>query len=416
MSDLFKYGWKVVKSTAKKNSIHFDMAVAKNYLEIAKRLYKHLKLRKYKYNSTVLRRLLLESCRRKHLKMAQWIYHICPEGSEVVSRLFVAECRTGNLESAQMLYMICPEVKLEFAFRNACSNCNLDVAQWIHSINNAAVVSICMKSSVLRIASQRGHLEMVKWLLSITHNMEATICSNSQFQCACRYGTLEGAQVILYFAKRHGFYIDYEHALLNACERNKLTTAQWLVSIVPELTNYVISNPYISDCICASGKLDMVKWVCSINPCALSNECMLSGACNRGDLKLAEWLHLVNPAIINLFEYDDGVFLNAWNSGHLEVSKWISSLFPAKYKVFMNSEGVITYDIVPTIPIVGTHPLTCTDVCSICCENEINVMTADCNHSFCKHCMLEWWGYSKECPMCRATIKSFKSLVATNDK
>tara|TARA_B110000285_G_C15013863_1_gene557918 strand:- start:223 stop:732 length:510 start_codon:yes stop_codon:yes gene_type:complete len=44
------------------------------------------------------------------------------------------------------------------------------------------------------------------------------------------------------------------------------------------------------------------------------------------------------------------------------------------------------------------------DTCSICLD-EINNTVTDCNHSFCKGCIDEWFKKGrKDCPMCRSVI------------
>lgn len=53
--------------------------------------------------------------------------------------------------------------------------------------------------------------------------------------------------------------------------------------------------------------------------------------------------------------------------------------------------------------------------CSICAELFIQATTLSCSHSFCNYCITEWMKRKKECPVCRAPIKSHSlSIVLDN--
>ena len=52
------------------------------------------------------------------------------------------------------------------------------------------------------------------------------------------------------------------------------------------------------------------------------------------------------------------------------------------------------------------------DSCTICMKEELkneDIYTTDCNHSFCKECLDDWFqGGNQTCPLCRSHIDNYK--------
>lgn len=57
--------------------------------------------------------------------------------------------------------------------------------------------------------------------------------------------------------------------------------------------------------------------------------------------------------------------------------------------------------------------------CSICLSNNINILNTyitNCNHSFCKSCLINWFNNNKyTCPLCRTIITQYKNDNITNN-
>jgi WD40 repeat protein len=48
--------------------------------------------------------------------------------------------------------------------------------------------------------------------------------------------------------------------------------------------------------------------------------------------------------------------------------------------------------------------------CSICLENEINLLLNPCGHPYCKNCIDKWLNKNASCPLCRKKIESVTNI------
>ncbi|KAL2740280.1 E3 ubiquitin-protein ligase RNF8-like isoform X1 [Vespula squamosa] len=72
---------------------------------------------------------------------------------------------------------------------------------------------------------------------------------------------------------------------------------------------------------------------------------------------------------------------------------------------------IISKGAMDTVSNIMDEQLTC----SVCSELFIKATTLNCMHTFCLHCINTWNKKRKECPVCRASIKSMnRSLVLDN--
>lgn len=72
---------------------------------------------------------------------------------------------------------------------------------------------------------------------------------------------------------------------------------------------------------------------------------------------------------------------------------------------------IICKDAMDTVSNIMDEQLTC----SVCSELFIKATTLNCMHTFCLHCINTWNKKRRECPVCRAPVKSMnRSLVVDN--
>lgn len=235
MTELFKYGWNVVKSTATIDDDLLKHAINGDYLEIVKNI--HTLLRPPPAYHHIMHVSFTGVCRRGNLRMAQWILSVNTNIRMTFCRnlAFNNACKMGHLEVAQWMYAVSIkqgnkiDVTLDAghgvsAFSEACDGGHLEVAQWIYSISN----DVDMDEGLTN-ACASGHLNVVEWIISINGKL------NMAFFEACFYGKLNLAQCI--YSKRRNS-INITDAFRGACENGHLDVAQWLSSLSPHM--YVI--------------------------------------------------------------------------------------------------------------------------------------------------------------------------------
>lgn len=173
MSELCKYGWSVVKSTAVFNETLFYEAVKGNYLEIAMHLYPFILCKSSPENDT-FEYSFMAACENGHLKVVQWLLdNIRTMSNFYYTHSFYNACKKGHLEVAKWLLSKFPNIKASNAhiFRMVCSNGHLKVAQWLLAVttqNGIPKIDVTAKSDgAFRNACTYGHVEVAQWLASI---------------------------------------------------------------------------------------------------------------------------------------------------------------------------------------------------------------------------------------------------------
>lgn len=145
---------------------------------------------------------------------------------------FVTLCSRGDLLEAQQYLQLHPDIDIsandEHAFRQACSNGHLEVAQWLIQISKERGQDIDISARdelAFRWACVKGHLVVAKWLLQIKPDINISVKNDEIFR--------------------------------DVCSLKKLNVAQWLSSLKPE---YEIVNE------------DMPNWSCRVlkNPKAIA--------------------------------------------------------------------------------------------------------------------------------------------------
>lgn len=53
--------------------------------------------------------------------------------------------------------------------------------------------------------------------------------------------------------------------------------------------------------------------------------------------------------------------------------------------------------------------------CSICSELFVKASTLNCTHTFCRHCISQWYKKRRDCPVCRKPIISMNTSLALDN-
>lgn len=115
------------------------------------------------------------------------------------SLAFRNACENGHLVIAQYIYQICPKIQYNklnnYAFRYACENGHLEVAQWLKStwpnINHRD-----SNDYAFAYACRNGHIDVVEWLLKSYPEIDIYASNNRAFCLTIRYNQLEMAEYL----------------------------------------------------------------------------------------------------------------------------------------------------------------------------------------------------------------------------
>jgi hypothetical protein len=163
------------------------------------------------------------ACENGHLELAQSLYETKPtiDISAENEWVFRWACLKGHLDVAQWLYKIKPTIdisaKNEWAFGWACGNGYLDVAQWLYTIKPTIDIS-AKNEEAFREACENGHLELAQWLYKIKPTIDISAKNEEAFREACENGHLELAQW-LQTLMPYGLYYTFE-----VDKQNKITS------------------------------------------------------------------------------------------------------------------------------------------------------------------------------------------------
>jgi len=162
-------------------------------------------------------------------------------------KLYIDACEKGHLEYAQEVRQMpdfnpntieydCKGFILDVnvdrkAFRRACLNGHLHVAQWIYSLKTFELYDV-HDFYILNDICENNQYDILKWVHSLNVFKNKTI--SSVFCNICKYGNLDMAK-LLYTLCDANIYDLNCLAFQMACQRDNLEVAQYLHSLNPAI-------------------------------------------------------------------------------------------------------------------------------------------------------------------------------------
>ena len=182
------------------------------------------------------------ACTNGHLEVAKWLLQVKPTIDISHHNLhfrmaFDHVCKEGQLEVVKWMLSInqinpnLNDDNLQSTFCLVCSNGHLEVAQFLFSFKSS--IDIQTLEKVFYVACDKGCLKIAQWLYQI--NPMIDILTDNSINERNFYISINEITKIL--IKYGAFY--------SACERGHLDVVQWLIQLRPDKYAYTIQNKVI---------------------------------------------------------------------------------------------------------------------------------------------------------------------------
>ncbi len=119
--------------------------------------------------------------------------------NDVFNNAFKNACKNGHLHVAEWLIQNKPNHNItsliNSTFLTSCENNNLQIAKWLFELNYDIDIDISfLNESIFRWACYRGSLEFIKWLLQIKPNINISALDNWAFKACCENNHIKVAK------------------------------------------------------------------------------------------------------------------------------------------------------------------------------------------------------------------------------
>jgi translation initiation factor IF-1/aromatic ring-cleaving dioxygenase len=230
-----------------------------------------------------------DTCLNDHLELANLLFKK-PKFNK--NNVFIFVCGFGYTKPAKFLHDNMPDINISVfnkAFKLTCKNGHLVTAQWLYKIKPDIDISV----------DDHNHPNVVEWLLEIKWNLWKSQCG-------------------IHFDTNINDIID--RVFIVACIQNDLEMAKWLFNKQPNIN---ISNGiFIS--ACENGDTDTANLIYQINPAinvSVLNEAFRL-TCRNGRLFTAQWLLSICPEIVIGENYEHALN-EAFYNAQIEVADWL---------------------------------------------------------------------------------------------
>ena len=261
-------------------------------------------------------------------------------------------------------------------------------------------------------ACKSGNITQVKLLIE-NYNIDIHADVEYAFRVTCEKGHLKIVKYLISLDQNINIHAEDEYAFKQACHNNYLDLVKYLISLNQNIDIHN-DDEYAFRIACANGQFELVKYLISLNQninIHANDEQAFRYACYYGNLELVKYLISLDENI-NIYTDDDCAFKNACLNNHKHVAEYLCSLtdkYSIKYEnnkltyVIQNylQELKENYDNIIHLDI-PKHNIYKHDMCCICLEEKHLQVLFSCNHMLCIMCYTHDLTH---CMLCRKDIE-----------
>ncbi len=357
-----------------------------------------------------------------HFQVAKWIYSIYPNIT-ITPQSFESVCGDLGLhEFTLWLYSIDPKLVTEMCDerfgRICCRNFQyddlkaknlVDLVKWIYSIQPNLSIS---QKSLWNICMNGRNFEMIHWICT-TKPEYVSLLTDDIFTRSVEF--VKDERIL-------DFYLsikpEWENLITNelfrtVCQKYNRKIAEWMISKKPDVIDIledVLKDifeeyseefdregyPYTEFC---RYRFDFLELFFFYKPEVSLLKIAIHKIFDGSDQLRCEDKD-IQKCIMKCAEKNPMIYLNL-RQFLLEEDAYLNEhLLPL---LGWTNTMIQTYPV--TIEITQIKRVQHIDFCSICYDKNSEVIT-ECNHQFCKTCILDWYAQKDECPCCRHKLES----------
>ena len=209
-----------------------------------------------------------------------------------------------------------PDFNVNDAIKFACMSGHLEIVEFMFDL----VCTECADDSLLEVTAEYGHLEVVVYL--IKHEYVDRSTYESAMKVACEKGHTD---IVRYLYENESVELDNK-VLLDASANGHLELVKYLITILKKTKSFTVRMVLEDDALllaCANGHLEVVKYLLYSGA---DSECKDNEAvCIAAENNRMEVVEFLVKEDADIWAQDGSAVLRAAKNGHLEMVKYLIS-------------------------------------------------------------------------------------------